>query len=84
LLANERAITFTNMDVFDRLSKVKSLQQALAAGERFCLVVFENVPLNQSNVDLVLSSSRSLATERVIDRKGGAVTLALHILEYQE
>jgi hypothetical protein len=83
LLANERTITFTNMDVFDELSKVKSLKQALAAGERFCLVVFENVPLNQSNVDLILSSSRSLATERVIDRKGSDATLALHILEYQ-
>jgi hypothetical protein len=83
-LANERSITYTNLDVFDELEQVESLDEALSKGERFCLMVFAGVPLNTENTERVLSSGRLLKTERVVDRKSGnGVVLVLYILEYQ-
>jgi hypothetical protein len=83
-LGNERAVSYTNLNAFDDLERVTSLNEALVAGELFCLIVFENSPLNRENTALVLSSSRMVSTERVKDRKGGAgVVLVLYVLRYE-
>ena len=69
------------MDALDNFPPIRELDNWVKPGETFCLVVFENLPLNRENVDLVLSQCRTTAVEEVADEKPySGVKLKLYVL----
>ena len=80
-LRNARSSWYSNMAALDELRTIRDLNDWVKPGEPFCLVVFENLPLNRENVDLVLSQCRTTATEEVADEKPySGVKLKLYVL----
>ncbi len=68
-LRNARSSWYSNMEAMDELTPIQDLNDWVKPGETFCLVVFENIPLNLANVDLVLNQCRTIAVEEVADGK---------------
>lgn len=82
-LKNENTAAYTNVDVFEKLHQVKTLEEMLMEGEVFCLVNFKYLTLNGKNVDLILSNSKLIKQEEVIDKKSPeGIIITLHILQY--
>ena len=80
-LRNARSSWYSNMVALDELSSIRDLNDWVKPGEPFCLVVFEKLPLNKENVELVLSQCRTTATEEVADEKPySGVKLKLYVL----
>jgi uncharacterized membrane protein len=81
---NEKTTAFTNLDVFDDLHKITSLDQFLYKDEVFCLVGFDNSPLNKDNISLILSETQTLQIDTIADNKSiNGPRLLLYILKYQ-
>lgn len=83
-LDNENAVTYTNLKAFQDLHQVKTIDEMLSPGEKFCLVNLDQSPLNRENAGYILSRSRLLKTDRVVDEKSWyKSTIVLSILQYQ-
>ena len=77
-------VTYTNLDVFDDLTRFKRLHDVLNPDEVFCLINFENSPLNPENHNQILSQSRIIQVDSVVDNKSkkNVAELLLYILKY--
>ena len=83
-LKNENTVAYTNVDVFDKLHQVKSIDEMLKDGEIFCLVNFKYLPLNSKNEELILSRCKVVKVDEVIDNKSPeGIVITLHILQYE-
>jgi len=80
-LRNAGSSWYSNMDALDELASIREVRDWMQPAESFCLVVFENLPLNRENVDLVLNQCRTIAVEEVADEKPySGVKLKLYLL----
>lgn len=81
-LKNEGTSWYSNLDAFDALTPVRSLQEMVEPGEVFCLAEFVGVPLNGQNMDLVSSQCVPIAGEEIQDDKPyPGIRLNLHLLK---
>ena len=80
-LKNARSSWYSNMEAVDELTPIQDLNAWVKPGETFCLVVFESIPLNLANVDLVLHQCRTIAVDEVADEKPyPGIKLKLYVL----
>jgi hypothetical protein len=83
-LKNEGSSWYMNMDMFPGLVAIKGLDAVMGKDEVYCLVVFDNLPLNKANIDLLLSQSQLLACDEVMDSKPyPGIKLKLYSLKYR-
>jgi hypothetical protein len=84
-LKNNKSSWYSNMDAFEGMAGIKSLDAILQKDETFCLVVFDKLPLNQENIGLVLSQCQTVAVDEVVDEKPySGVKMKLYILKYAQ
>ncbi len=79
----ESTIVYTNMNVFDNLRAIDSLGKVLNKNEKFCVADFAVMPFNENNLKRIMSESRLLSVDTVVDNKvqyGGSILL--YILKY--
>ena len=80
-LRNAQSSWYSNMEAMDNLTRIPDLNAWVKPGETFCLVIFENVPLNLVNLDLVVNQCRTIAVEEVADAKPyPGIKLKLYVL----
>ena len=81
-LNNEGTSWYSNMEAFDDMEPVQSLDEAVGGGEVFCLVEFAGFSLNGQNLNLVASRCDTIAVEDILDDKPYAgPPLKLHIFK---
>ncbi len=82
-MKNEGSSWYTNMNVFDRLHSIKTLDEVLKKDEIFCMPIFRNAQLNKNNSDLILSQSKTIAVDTVKDNKPySGIQFVLYTLKY--
>ena len=82
-LKNDRSSWYLNMDIFPAMTAVKDPSDVAPKEEVFCLAVFDPVPLNKTNIDLVLARCRTVAREEVADAKPyPGIKITLYLLKY--
>lgn len=59
----------SNVDAFTAIHQYTKPGEFLNAGEEFCVVKYNNLDLNQKNLDLLLSESELVKTDTVTDNK---------------
>jgi hypothetical protein len=80
----EKTIVFTNMDVFSNLHTTDSLGKVLKKDEPFCAVSFDKLTFNKNNLKQIISESRLLKVDTVMDNKAEPGSkIVLYILKYQ-
>ena len=80
-LRNAGSSWYSNMEAMDGLTPIQDLNDWVKPGEVFCMVIFEGVPLNMANLDLVLNQCRTIAVEEVADGKPyPGIKLKLYVL----
>lgn len=73
----------SNVDAFTQIKQYQKPEEFLIPGENFCVVQFHNNPLNQKNLDLVLSESELIKKDTVFDNKfENGIFIQLYILKY--
>lgn len=74
----------SNVDAFTRIKQYEKPEEFLNPGEDFCAVQFHNNPLNQKNLDLVLSESVLVRKDTVFDAKfKNGIFIQLYLLKYK-
>jgi hypothetical protein len=83
-LKNEKAVWYTNTDVFDGMQSIKKLNDILKINEVFCAAEFPYVDINKDNLDLIISQCETMTIETVVDDKSkSGINIKLYILKYQ-
>ena len=73
----------SNVDAFTQIKQYQKPGDFLNSGEDFCAVQFHNNPLNQKNLDLVLSESELIKKDTVFDAKFQyGIFIQLYLLKY--
>jgi hypothetical protein len=74
----------SNVDAFTHIKQYQKPGEFLYSGEDFCAVQFHNNPLNQKNLDLVLSESELIKKDTVFDAKFQyGIFIQLYLLKYK-
>ena len=74
----------SNVDAFTPIKQYQIPGEFLNSGEDFCAVQFHNNPLNQKNLDLVLSESELIKKDTVFDAKfQNGIFIQLYLLKYK-
>jgi hypothetical protein len=74
----------SNVDAFTEIKQYQKPGEFLNPGENFCAVQFHNNPLNQKNLDLVLSESEIIKKDTVFDNKfENGIFIQLYLLKYK-
>jgi 4-amino-4-deoxy-L-arabinose transferase-like glycosyltransferase len=74
----------SNVDAFTQIKQYQKPEEFLHSGEKFCAVQFHNNPLNQRNLDLVLSESELIKKDTVFDNKfQNGIFIQLYLLKYK-
>ena len=74
----------SNVDAFTEIKQYQKPGEFLYPGENFCAVQFHNNPLNQKNLDLVLSESELIKKDTVFDNKfQHGIFIQLYFLKYK-
>jgi len=74
----------SNVDAFSGIKQYHKPGEFLKSGEKFCVVSFHNLELNQKNLDLVLSESDLIKKDTVYDNKVEyGIFLQLYLLKYR-
>jgi len=74
----------SNVDAFPEIHQCSLPEEFLLSGEKFCVVRFHNLELNQKNLDLVLSRSELIKKDTVFDNKfKNGIFIQLYLLEYK-
>ena len=74
----------SNVDAFTEIKQYQKPGEFLNSGENFCAVQFHNNPLNQKNLDLVLSESELIKKDTVFDAKFQyGIFIQLYLLKYK-
>jgi len=74
----------SNVDAFTQIKQYEKPGEFLNSGEDFCVVQFHNNPLNQKNLDLVLSESELIKKDTVFDAKfQNGIFIQLYLLKYK-
>ena len=74
----------SNVDAFTQIKQFQKPGEFLSPGENFCTVQFHNNPLNQINLDLVLSESELIKKDTVFDNKFQyGIFIQLYLLKYK-
>lgn len=74
----------SNVDAFTQIKQYQKPGEFLHSGEDFCAVQFHNNPLNQKNLDLVLSESELIKKDTVFDAKfQNGIFIQLYLLKYK-
>lgn len=82
-LDNDSSVYYTNLEVFDELHFVNSLDQMLSDGDTFCFAGILGVPLNLENAEMILKENNILSADTIIDKKDTAnMRIILHYLEF--
>ncbi|MBN2613756.1 MAG: glycosyltransferase family 39 protein [Bacteroidales bacterium] len=79
----EGTIVYTNMDVYENLTDVKTPEEFLTEGEIYGIAVFPLLPFNHSNLERLLSSSNTICIDTITDKKGDGWQILFHIVEWQ-
>jgi len=80
---NDQSSWYSNMEALDGMTPLKRLSDWVKRDEIFCLVVFDKLPLNRANIDLLLAQCQTLAVDDVVDEKPySGAKLKLYILSY--
>jgi hypothetical protein len=80
---NDQSSWYSNMEALDGMTPLKRLSDWVKREEIFCLVVFDKLPLNRANIDLLLAQCHTLAVDDVVDEKPySGMKLKLYILRY--
>jgi 4-amino-4-deoxy-L-arabinose transferase-like glycosyltransferase len=83
-LKTDDSAWYTNMDAYDDLQAIKSLDEILKKDDVFCLASFPLLPLNANNHDLILSQCQILSEDKVADnRQNSGTVFSLYILRYR-
>jgi uncharacterized membrane protein len=73
----------SNVDAFPEIKQYQKPGEFLKSGEKFCVVRFHNLELNQKNLDLVLSESELIKKDTVYDHKfKNGIFIQLYLLKY--
>jgi hypothetical protein len=76
--------SMSNVDAFPEIHQYSGPEEFLHSGEKFCVVRFHNLELNQENLDLVLSKSELIKKDTVFDNKfKNGIFIQLYLLEYK-
>ncbi|RPI03022.1 MAG: hypothetical protein EHM72_02605 [Calditrichaeota bacterium] len=82
-IKNEKSVFYTNLNVFTELHQILSLDKVLSHDEIFCLVDMEISPLNRDVLNMILSSSRTIQVDKIVDDKSKpSITISLYLLQY--
>jgi len=74
----------SNVDAFPGIKQYQKPGEFLKYGEKFCVVRFHNLELNQKNLDLVLSESELIKKDTVYDNKfENGIFIQLYLLNYK-
>jgi uncharacterized membrane protein len=74
----------SNVDAFPEIQQYQKPGEFLKSGEKFCVVKFHNLELNQKNLDLVLSESELIKKDTVYDNKfENGIFMQLYLLKYE-
>jgi uncharacterized membrane protein len=74
----------SNVDAFPEIHQFEQPEEFLAPGEVFCAVRFQNLELNQENLERVLSESQLLKTDTVRDNKvRDGIMIQVYLLKYK-
>jgi 4-amino-4-deoxy-L-arabinose transferase-like glycosyltransferase len=74
----------SNVDAFPGIHQYSQPGEFLQPGEKFCVVRFHNLDLNQKNLDLVLSESDLVKKDTVSDNKvNNGIFIQLYLLKYK-
>ena len=74
----------SNVDAFTEIKQYQKPGEFLNPGENFCVVQFHNNPLNQKNLDLVLSESELIKKDTVFDNKfKNGIFIQLYFLKFK-
>ena len=74
----------SNVDAFPAIKQYQKSGEFLKSGEKFCVVRFHNLELNQKNLDLVLSESEIIKKDTVYDNKvENGIFIQLYLLKYK-
>ena len=74
----------SNVDAFPEIQQYQKPGEFLKSGEKFCVVRFHNLELNQKNLDLVLSESELIKKDTVYDNKfENGIFMQLYLLKYK-
>ena len=74
----------SNVDAFSGIKQYQKPGEFLESGEKFCVVRFHNLELNQKNLDLVLSESDLIKKDTVFDNKVEyGIFIQLYLLKYK-
>jgi 4-amino-4-deoxy-L-arabinose transferase-like glycosyltransferase len=74
----------SNVDVFPEIQQYQKPGEFLKSGEKFCVIRFHNLELNQKNLDLVLSESELIKKDTVHDKKfENGIFMQLYLLKYK-
>lgn len=74
----------SNVDAFPGIQQYNKPGEFLKSGEEFCVVRFQNLELNQKNLDLVLSESELIKKDTVHDNKfKNGIYMQLYIVKYK-
>jgi|WetSurMetagenome_2_1015567.scaffolds.fasta_scaffold51449_1 4-amino-4-deoxy-L-arabinose transferase-like glycosyltransferase len=83
-IQNEKSVFYTNLNVFTCLHQIPSLDKALSHDEIFCLADMEIAPLNREVLNMILSQSRTIQVDKVVDNKSKpSITISLYLLQYK-
>ena len=81
-LNNAGTSWYSNMEAFDGMTAIRSLEEMAGDGEVFCLAEFAAFALNGQNLSLVTAQCDELGVEEITDDKmNTGVALKLHILK---
>jgi len=58
---NDQSSWYSNREAMDGMTPLKRLSDWVKREEIFCLVVFDKLPLNRANIDLLLAQCQTLA-----------------------
>lgn len=73
----------SNVDAYTEIKQYQKPGEFLVPGETFCAVQFHDNPLNQNNLDLVLSESELIKKDTVFDSKFQyGIFMQLYLLKY--
>lgn len=75
----------SNVDAFLQVHQYKQPGEFLEPGEVYCAVRFNNLDLNEDNLDRVLSESELIKKDTIRDSKveDGLIMIQLYILKYK-
>lgn len=79
----EGTIVYTNMAVYENLTKVKKPDDFLTKDEIYCIASFPTLPFNEKNLETLLTESTLMQIDTVTDNKGKlGWQMLLYVLKY--